>query len=190
MVHHAGTPHIHVRLRDFLDMLWRLTATGEVRGFGEASSNGDAFAARSAPAAKRSRKRARRKAAFFRKDFSRPKPTRSARGTHLDIGNSDTKVSSPSRGACRQAGVARSAHRVQSHRTHTHQTPARRIRSRCLPCFAWGRTFPDCGALFSRERSCHMRSAEGPPAGRQKRKASQQGARKTQQQGVENQATR
>ena len=46
-----------------------------------------------------------------------------------------------------------------------HQTPARRIRSRCLPCFAWGRTFPDCGLLFSRERSCPMRSAEGPTAG-------------------------
>ena len=37
MVHHAGTPHIHVRLRDFLDMLWCLTATGKVRGFGISS---------------------------------------------------------------------------------------------------------------------------------------------------------
>ena len=33
-----GTPHIHVRLRDFLDMLWCLTPTEEVRFFGCANS--------------------------------------------------------------------------------------------------------------------------------------------------------
>ena len=31
---YAGTPPIHGRLRDFLDMLWCLAATGEVRFFG------------------------------------------------------------------------------------------------------------------------------------------------------------